>query len=30
MEEAASKAIAIEEGNAVAHYLFGKAHARTG
>ncbi len=25
MEEAANKAIAIEEGNAVAHYLFGKA-----
>ena len=25
MEEAASKAIAIEEGNAVAHYLLGKA-----
>ena len=25
MEEAANKAIAIEEGNAVAHYLLGKA-----
>lgn len=31
MEEAANKAIAIEEGNAVAHYLLGKmpAKART-
>lgn len=30
MEEAAGKAIAIEEGNAVAHFLLGKSPQRTG